>query len=402
MSLFRIDLTAMLMALSLLGCSTAPLAGTMSAVGQQQASAGANSSRLGIGLFEGDAKTGALVVDVLMQDLRRGAAVSVVDATSIRLGADTRPDWESWRAAGVGTFLAGSIKQKPDGTFNVRARLWSLDGFRDIAGMEWNVTSQDMRLVAHALADFVQEKLTGTPGQYSERRISVSRKDSRYVMSITDSDGAGAQAALASPRPILMPTWLSDKQFIAYVSLETSVPTVWMHDVNTGMRAPAAAAMSLVGECPAATRFLSIPPEVNPPTELLDDGWASMGGAACKGALSALAKQAEANLARQRLGIRTSISPKPDNEMTYAERVARTVRRNVVFDTSSLIGNPEVVVRMKVSPDGFIADSTVDKSSGLTEWDDAALRAVRKTERLPFDANGKAPSVLILHMRPLL
>ncbi|MDR1968134.1 MAG: TonB family protein [Burkholderiaceae bacterium] len=402
MSHFRFYLAATLVVLLMLGCSSTPSGGALSATGQQRASAAASSSQLGIGFFEGDTQSGAVVLDILMQDLRRGAVVSVVDAKSIHLGTDTRPDWASWRAVGAGTVLGGSIIKKADGTFNVQARLWSLDGFREIAAKGWNAPPQDMRLVAHALADFVQEKLSGTPGRYTEHHISVSREESRYVMSITDSDGAGAQTSLTSRRPILMPTWLPDHRSIAYVSLETSVPTVWLHEVYTGIREPAAAATSLVGVCPAAAQFLSIPPEVNPPTELLNDGWESAGGPACKGALLALAQKADADLARRHLGMRTATSPKPDGEMTYAERIARTVRGNIDFDTSSLIGNPEVVVKIKVSPGGLIAESTVDKSSGLAEWDAAVLRAVRKTERLPFDANGRGSSVLFLHMRPLL
>jgi len=399
---FHRYLTATLVALFLLGCSSPSFAETQNTQ-PQQASSTTSSPQFGVGLFEGDTKGGALVADILAQDLRRGALISVVDAKSIRQGADTRPDWLSWRQMGVSTFLAGSVNQKADGTFNVRVRLWSLDGFREIAGKGWDVAPKDMRLVAHAVADFVQEKLSGVPGHYTERRMSISRKESRYIIFITDSDGADPQEALSSPRPILMPTWLSDKRFIAYVSLETSGPSVWMHEVNTGMRVPAGSAVSLVGACPAAARFLSVPPEVNPPTELLNEGWESVGGqTACKNALSTLAEKADATLARLRLAAGASGSTGPDRNMTYAERVNRAVRPNIVFDTSSLIGNPAVEIRIKVSADGLILESAVETSSSSGSWDDAALRAVRKTERLPLDVNGKVPPTLILLMRPLL
>lgn len=395
-------LTATLATLFLLGCSSPPSEGSRNAR-QQQASAATISSQIGVGLFEGDTKSGTLITAILAQDLRRGALVSLVDAKSVRQGADTRPDWESWRQVGVSTFLGGSINQKADGTLNVRVRLWSLDGFREIAGKQWNIAPRDMRSVAHAVADFIQESLAGVPGHYTERRISISRKESRYIMSITDSDGADPQAALASPRPILMPAWMPDKRFIAYVSLEKSSPTVWMHEVNTGMRAPAGSAASLVGACPVAARFLSVPPAVNPPVELLNEGWGNVGGqSACKNALLALAEKADATLARHRLGAGASGSSGPDSGMTYAERVSRTIRQNIVFDTSSLLGNPEVVIRIKVSADGLIAESAVETSSSSTSWDDAALRAIRKTERLPLDVNGKVPPTLILHIRPLL
>lgn len=267
--------------------------------------------------------------------------------------------------------------------------------------MQYDVKPADTRLVAHALADFVQEKLTGTRGRYTERGARISHTGSRYVMSITDSDGADGQAALRAPRPILMPTWLADRRFLAYVSLETTIPTVWMHEVNSGMREPAASATSLARLCPSEASYLSSQPELNPPPRLLDDGWESTGGQACKAALLSLADRADAALARRRLGLPARPAVKPESELTWSERVARTIRRNVVFDPPSMPGNPAAEIRMKLAPDGSVLESSLEKSSGVREWDDAALRATRKTERLPVDANGWAPPVLILHMRPL-
>ena len=44
---------------------------------------------------------------------------------------------------------------------------------------------------------------------------------------------------------------------------------------------------------------------------------------------------------------------------------------------------------MKVSPAGLIMSSKLSKSSGVPAWDEAVLRAVERTERIPLDENGK-------------
>ena len=40
------------------------------------------------------------------------------------------------------------------------------------------------------------------------------------------------------------------------------------------------------------------------------------------------------------------------------------------------------------------------KSSGLPAWDQAALRALQKTERLPRDIDGRVPTALIVQLKP--
>lgn len=399
---FQFCLATALSVLSLLGGTATSAGATLNAAQQQQAGAVASPLRVGIGLFEGNPELATLINDILAQDLRRGAVVSVIDTKGIRLGADTRPDWANWQALDAGTLVGGSVSQNADGTFSVRVRLWAVDGYREIAGTAWSASAPDIRRVAHAIADFIQEKLSGTPGQYSERRVSVSRVLSRYVMSVTDSDGADARDALSSPRPILMPTWLSDRKFIAYVSLETFNPLVWMHEVRTGRRMPAGAAAYLVSECPAASRFLATPLELNMPPEWLDDAWEKVGGLACKDALSSLALKVQADFVQQRPGMRTAISPRLQNERTYPERIVQAVRRKIDFDTSSLTVNPEVVIQVQMSSEGQVTGSSVHQSSGLAAWDDAALDAVRRTPRMPSDADGSHPPAVLLRIRPLL
>lgn len=74
----------------------------------------------------------------------------------------------------------------------------------------------------------------------------------------------------------------------------------------------------------------------------------------------------------------------------YKGRLSAVFKRNISFSNiDSIQGNPKAVVQVKVSPNGLIISFNLTKSSGVPAWDDAVLRAVEKTERIPLDEDGK-------------
>jgi colicin import membrane protein len=86
----------------------------------------------------------------------------------------------------------------------------------------------------------------------------------------------------------------------------------------------------------------------------------------------------------------------------YGGKVAAAVRPNVVFPDAELVsGNPGAEFDVRLAPDGTIVGTPkLVKSSGLPPWDDAALRALQKTEKLPRDIDGTVPPALIVTLRP--
>ena len=84
---------------------------------------------------------------------------------------------------------------------------------------------------------------------------------------------------------------------------------------------------------------------------------------------------------------------------SYAGRLVARIRPNIVF-TDLVSGNPRAEVEVRALPDGTILGSRLLKSSGHTAWDDAVLRAIERTGKLPQDENGRVPATLILGFRP--
>ncbi len=84
----------------------------------------------------------------------------------------------------------------------------------------------------------------------------------------------------------------------------------------------------------------------------------------------------------------------------YAGRLSALFKRNISFPNPEAInGNPKAIVEVRVSPAGLIMSSRLTKSSGVPAWDDAVLRAVEKTERIPGD-NGRFVSVFPVEFGP--
>lgn len=84
---------------------------------------------------------------------------------------------------------------------------------------------------------------------------------------------------------------------------------------------------------------------------------------------------------------------------TYGARVVARIKPNVIF-TGRVNGNPAAVVEVKTAPDGKIIGRRLVQSSGIPMWDDAVLRAIERTDRLPKDENGSIPSAMQITFRP--
>ena len=83
----------------------------------------------------------------------------------------------------------------------------------------------------------------------------------------------------------------------------------------------------------------------------------------------------------------------------YAGRIKARVRPNIVFG-DQVAGNPTAEVEVRAAPDGTIIGRRLVKSSGISSWDDAVLRAIDKTAVLPRDVDGRVPSTLLLVFQP--
>lgn len=83
----------------------------------------------------------------------------------------------------------------------------------------------------------------------------------------------------------------------------------------------------------------------------------------------------------------------------WGQMVAAAVKSNILLAVE-VQGNPVVEFTLDLAPNGKILNTTLLKSSGVPDWDNAALRAIRKTEYMPLPDQGKVPPQMVLALRP--
>lgn len=214
-------------------------AGSFSAFAQfrvEVSGVGMTQMPIAIAPFRGEAQSPQKIGAIVKADLERSGMFRSIDTAGVVADENTRPDLANWRQKGADAIVTGSISPHADGRFDVRLRLWDTVRGLDLGGESYTVSQADLRLAAHRVSDFVYEKLTGEKGIFSTRIAYVTKSGTRYNLWVADSDGEGAQSALASSEPIISPAWSPNGAQLAYVSFESRKPVIYSHDVATGKR----------------------------------------------------------------------------------------------------------------------------------------------------------------------
>lgn len=191
---------------------------------------------IAITAFRGDESAPQKMGAIVQADLERSGQFRAVDTVGVVMDEGTRPEMSTWRQKGSDALVTGSITRLADGRFDVRMRLWDVVRGQDLGGQSYAVVAGDLRLVAHRVADFVYEKLTGDKGVFSTRVAYVTKVGQTYNLWVADADGESAQSALKSAEPIISPSWAPNGTQLAYVSFESRKPVIFVHDIASGKR----------------------------------------------------------------------------------------------------------------------------------------------------------------------
>jgi len=186
--------------------------------------------------FKGDDSAPQPIAAIVQADLERSGQFRLINASGSGLDENSRPDFSSWRQKGSDSLASGSISRLADGRYDVRFRLWDVVRGQDLGGQSFAIPASDLRLVAHRIADFIYEKLSGDKSVFSTRIAYVTKSGSKFNLWVADSDGENAQSALSSAEPIISPAWSPSGGQLAYVSFESRKPVIYVHEISTGKR----------------------------------------------------------------------------------------------------------------------------------------------------------------------
>ena len=182
---------------------------------------------------------------IISSDLARSGKFSPVPEREL-LARPQRPediDVKTWRVAGVDHLVIGAVQQTSNNMYKVEFRLFNVYRGEQVLGYSFNATRATLRTTAHQISDLIFEKLTGLPGAFNSRiaYVTSSGKPMEYRLQVADTDGYNPQTLLTSKEPIMSPVWSPDGSRVAYVSFESGLSAIYIHNIHTGAREKIAA-----------------------------------------------------------------------------------------------------------------------------------------------------------------
>jgi TolB protein len=201
---------------------------------------GANQIPIAVLPFAGESELPQSLTEIVEHDLVRSGRfrslfVGGVNPLPVEPAQVNFADWKNRTADAL---VIGQAQRLADGRFEVRFRLLDVVKQSQIGGIAFTLSSAQIRMTAHKIADFIYEKLTGERGVFGTRIAYVVKQGQRFELRIADADGQGAQAILISPEPIISPSWSPDGTRLAYVSFQHKKPVIYVQSLSAS-RQPA-------------------------------------------------------------------------------------------------------------------------------------------------------------------
>lgn len=186
----------------------------------------------------GQAGNLAKVSDIIGADLRRSGLFRVLETG----GVANRPTdlaqvkYAEWAALQAQALVVGNVETLPGNRLKVSFKLADVLKQTQLAGMDYNIAPNQLRMTAHKIADVIYQKLTGEAGIFASRIAYINKSKGRYTLQVADADGENPQTVVSSNEPIISPAWSPDGSKIAYVSFEKKKPIVFVQSLMTGQR----------------------------------------------------------------------------------------------------------------------------------------------------------------------
>ncbi len=186
------------------------------------------------------------ITAIMRNDLRSTGLFDLLPPDSFiqqDLSVLVQPRFADWRIIDTESLGIGEVEIMDDGRMRVAFRLWDtaqeqehlLSGRR---GRQYVTTSENLRRVAHVLADDIYTSLTGDEGYFDSRIVFIAESGPRTArvkrLAIMDQDGANAEFLTNGQHTVLTPRFSPSDQTITYMTYERGRPQVYLFDIETG------------------------------------------------------------------------------------------------------------------------------------------------------------------------
>ncbi|MCE1237583.1 MAG: Tol-Pal system beta propeller repeat protein TolB [Hyphomicrobiales bacterium] len=202
--------------------------------------------------FSGDPALAQQISEIVASDMRLSGYFNVLDPGSYlerTVGADQTPNFNNWKGIGAQALIAGTV-QRQGGQVVAQVRVWDVFGGSQLVGTQVGTSADNLRRLAHIVADAAYSNLTGFKGFFDSRVVFVDESGPRSnrvkKLAIMDWDGANVRYLTRGQELVLTPRFSPSSQQIAYMAYGAGEPKVFILNVASGAR-------QLVGDFPNMT-----------------------------------------------------------------------------------------------------------------------------------------------------
>ena len=191
--------------------------------------------------FSGAADAPTDVAAVVAADLDRSGLFKTMARSDMLEKPDepSQVDYRNWRAVGMDDVVIGQMRRDGNG---YTTRFYLLDVYRGEQLLGFDIPSappNQLRYVAHQIADLIYEKLTGVRGYFNTQIAYITvtggiGPSRRWQLIVADSDGESPRVIATSKEPLMSPAWSPDRTRLAYVGYEHGHSAIYLHTLATG------------------------------------------------------------------------------------------------------------------------------------------------------------------------
>jgi TolB protein len=187
-----------------------------------------------------DRELGLGIAEVVSADLGGSGLFRPLDRRAFIQSPDELrglPRFPDWRQINAQALVSGLVQGGPAG-LGVEFRLWDVFAGSQMGGFRYDASEAQWRRIAHKIADYVYERMTGESGYFDTRIVYISESgpETRRIkrLALMDQDGANHRFLTDGSNLVLTPQIAPDGLRVAYLEFRGLRPRVYLRNIEAG------------------------------------------------------------------------------------------------------------------------------------------------------------------------